>query len=441
MLDHRLILRVKFMRRFIIIIAGILIAANCMAATHYVVTNGTPGHLGPADPYTNWATAGTNIIDVVNAAMTNDAARLVWVSNGIYYLTNQASITNALTIRSVNGRDVTIVDGNYPVCTNRCFYLTNNAILDGFTITNGYMIGSGGGVYCSSGTYIQNCRITDCTATNTTTSYGGGAYVAGVMTNCEIIRNRNLCSVGGGICLAGGSLVKCIVAANTVDKGGSGGTTFGAGIEAVGGTISNCVICGNSNMVAGGSGAGGGIRMSTGAATYNSLVYNNYTASTYGGGIALYTRGTILNCTVVSNRAGARAGGIYALASTPYTDYIKNVICYYNTGASGYSNVYFDGAGSYHIVNSCVAPTNALPTSGLAGYYYTNNIESNPRFIDKDIGNWRLNANSPCVNTGTNDEWMTGTVDLDGRYRIRYGTVDMGAYETIYEGTICRIGF
>ena len=54
----------------------ILLGMNCLAATHYVVMPGTPG-VTPTDPYTNWATAGTNIIAVVNAAMTNTPTRLV----------------------------------------------------------------------------------------------------------------------------------------------------------------------------------------------------------------------------------------------------------------------------------------------------------------------------------------------------------------------------
>jgi len=53
-------------------------------------------------------------------------------------------------------------------------------------------------------------------------------------------------------------------------------------------------------------------------------------------------------------------------------------------------------------------------------------------------GDYRLRANSPCVNTGTNQGWMTNSYDLDGRMRIRYGTVDMGAYEAIYNGTIYK---
>lgn len=52
--------------------------------------------------------------------------------------------------------------------------------------------------------------------------------------------------------------------------------------------------------------------------------------------------------------------------------------------------------------------------------------------------NWRLNPNSPGFNAGTNQSWMTNALDLDGRIRIRYWVVDMGAYEGIYEGTIYR---
>ncbi len=66
----------------------------------------------------------------------------------------------------------------------------------------------------------------------------------------------------------------------------------------------------------------------------------------------------------------------------------------------------------------------------------TGNITNDPFFIDKDSGNWRLTPNSPCVNQGFNQDWMTNSYDLDNRIRIRYGTVDMGAYELIYEGSI-----
>gem|GEM_PF-3529654 len=64
-----------------------------------------------------------------------------------------------------------------------------------------------------------------------------------------------------------------------------------------------------------------------------------------------------------------------------------------------------------------------------------------PLLVDLSVGNCRLSSCSPCINAGYNENWMTNSIDLDGRARIRYGRVDMGAYETIYEGTIYRFGF
>ena len=53
-------------------------------------------------------------------------------------------------------------------------------------------------------------------------------------------------------------------------------------------------------------------------------------------------------------------------------------------------------------------------------------------------GNYHLDPNSPCNNAGTNQAWMTNSVDLNSHIRIRYGTVDIGAYETIYDAALYR---
>ncbi len=61
------------------------------------------------------------------------------------------------------------------------------------------------------------------------------------------------------------------------------------------------------------------------------------------------------------------------------------------------------------------------------------NISLDPRFVNAAGGDFRLGAGSPCIDTGTNEEWMWDEVDLDGNPRICRGetswTVDMGAYE------------
>ena len=73
-------------------LAGVLILVSLpfsggLAGTHYVVPTGTVG-VTPTDPFTSWMTAGTNIAEVVTAALTNVTPRQVWVADGTYSLTN-----------------------------------------------------------------------------------------------------------------------------------------------------------------------------------------------------------------------------------------------------------------------------------------------------------------------------------------------------------------
>ena len=433
-----------------------MLAANCMAATHYV----RPSSAGASDPYTSWGTAGTSIITVVNAALTNTGTKVIWVTNGTYYLSNQVAVSSALTLQSVNGRDVTIVDGNNydgkPV-SNRCFYLTaSGTVLDGFTLTNGFMnnaLGGGGGVYCAAGVTVKNCRITGCVGTNFDIAYpnpgwensfvkGPGVYVTGgVVTNCEIIGNSNY-NYYASVYAGGAALVVDCTIANNITHKGLGGEGFAAGIWGIGaGTvIENCKIYGNTTT---GYGMyGGGVGLEDYAIVRNSLVYGN--SSSFGGGIAMYGFAgvKIQSCTVVSNTASDIGGGIFMMAVNGLTSYVENTVSYFNTCA-GSSNIGWTTfgppyTGSYQIVNSCIAPTNAFKTTGIVGYYYVNNIEVNPQFAGKDTGDWRLTKTSPCVNAGTNETWMDGMVDLDLHSRIdRFARiVDMGCYEYLPRGTM-----
>jgi hypothetical protein len=75
-------------------------------------------------------------------------------------------------------------------------------------------------------------------------------------------------------------------------------------------------------------------------------------------------------------------------------------------------------------MNCCSAPPNVLRG--------TRNIADNPAFINPTEGNYHLASNSPCINIGANQDWMTHSLDLDGVPRIlprEGGIVDIGAYE------------
>ena len=70
--------------------------------------------------------------------------------------------------------------------------------------------------------------------------------------------------------------------------------------------------------------------------------------------------------------------------------------------------------------------------------YGANNFTDDPLFVGKDTGNWHVARNSPCINAGLNQFWMTGATDIDGRQRIdRFNSiVDIGCYEHISTGTM-----
>lgn len=129
----------------------------------------------------------------------------------------------------------------------------------------------------------------------------------------------------------------------------------------------------------------------------------------------------------VGNSA-ARGGGVWG-------GRLWNCIVYFNYASDS-------GSTNWHDV---ISFTSSCTTTGQVGWASDGNITNDPMFIDKgsgsgmnfNSGNYRLAQDSPCINRGTNNlNWMTNAIDLDGNARIRYGTVDIGAYEIIYEGTI-----
>ena len=161
----------------------------------------------PIVPYISWETAATNIQDAVDVAITGNT---VLVTNGIYYPTNQITVTEAITVKSVNGAKKTIVNGSH---SHRCFYLNNDSTIDGFTITNG----NNGGVY---GGTVNNCIISgnagggiigstvnNCIISGNLGNYGGGADACRV-NNSTISRNRARVK-GGGIygCIVTNSII------------------------------------------------------------------------------------------------------------------------------------------------------------------------------------------------------------------------------------------
>ena len=223
----------------------------------------------------SWGTAAN-----INAAvLAAPAGCTVYVTNNATYtLTNQLAITN-FTIQSygANGlpdRDHTFINGNFPNFTNRCFYLNHaNAVVDGFTITNGYCIGNGGGVCIdTAGGTLRNCLVMGNTATNA--AGGGGVYAYGassMITNCDIIGNAAWRDGGGAYLVSAAKMWNCRVMRNRlagVDQ------ASGGGLFANGAAVWNCSIISNS-VPSFYSNQGGGAYLTSGSTLRNCLIMGN----------------------------------------------------------------------------------------------------------------------------------------------------------------------
>ena len=378
---------------------------------HYVkLDNATP-----IAPYISWATAATNIQDALDAA--GQVGALVLVSNGVYAtggrvvygaMSNRVAITKPVMVRSVNGPAMTIIQGVGLVGDSavRCAYVGTNAVLEGFTLTKGATYSSGGGVWCESSGVLSNCALTGNSA------FSGGGASGGTLYNCTLTGNSAGFGGGGGV--SGGTLYNCMLTGNSAGSGDGGGArdstlyncTFidnsgFSGGGACDSTLYNCILFGNWAQS---YGDGGGARDST---LYNCTFTSN--SAEHGGGAY---GGTLYNCMLTGNSAYEHGGGGGAYESTLY-----NCIIYYNTASSD-SNYR-----SCTLNYSCTTPD-----PGGVG-----NITNDPRFVNAAAGDYHLQSNSPCLNAGTNQNWMIGATDIAGNPRLDAGgRVDMGAYE--YQG-------
>jgi hypothetical protein len=413
---------------------------------------------GDAGDGRSWQTAKKTIQAAIAVATPYDT---IFVTNGVY-----ASISTAnkiISIRSVNGADVTFIDGGG---TNRCATLGSssvdvNSVLNGFTLWNG-SASYGGGSYCGT--------LNNCTLSRNSASYSGGGSHYGTLNNCILMGNIAYYSGGGSY---DGTLNNCTLTGNSAssDGGGSydgtlnnctltGNSASSEGGGSYDGTLNNCTLTGNSASYGGGSFLGtlnnctltANRASSDGGGSWHAVLNNctvsGNSASSNGGGSV---GGTLYNCTISGNRASSAGGGAHycTLINCTLTGNSASVGggaregVLYNCTLSGNSASSFGGGLLGGTLNNCIVWGNmcvgVTNNYSDANFSYsctmplppgTGNISVDPLFADAASSNFMLRVGSPCINTGSN-ALVIGPTDLAGNPRIQYGRVDMGAYEML----------
>jgi PKD repeat protein len=431
--------------------SAVFVASQGSAATLYVSADST----NPVPPYATPATAADNIQAAVDVATNGDT---VLVEPGQYDLTNQITITESITLRSIGKASATFLNALDPTW---CLWISNSvAVIDGCTIQNqGGSSVAAGGVLLVGGT-VQNCAFTNFLVDgpgpgNSVTMTGGilsnsvvyfhrippefdstAVYCTegGLVTDCQLLISGG--GQGVGIYLENSQM------RNSVVLGTHQGCNCDSGqaVNALGSTITDCTIANNWSLQPGGgaylnsclmdrcvlayntSTANGGGIFETNSTIRDSLIVSNSAnisqpgaPSGLGGGVYMQG-GALVNCTVSEDSAEdnecrpGQGGGVYVESGG-----ITNSIIYFNYATVGAN---WTNAATGVFDHSCTTPD-----PGGAG-----NIVQDPQFVAPT--DFHLATNSPCIAAGVVQSWMTGAFDLDGNPRTTNGVVGMGAYQS-----------
>ncbi|WP_417609874.1 T9SS type A sorting domain-containing protein [Owenweeksia hongkongensis] len=379
-----------------------------------------------ADDGSSWPNAYADLQDALETAQAGDD---IWVAQGTYYPskdinydanvdTKQMSFAMIDSVGIYGGfagtetirqqRDwrsnQTILSGDLGVIGDKTdnsrhviyndWYLSDQSVLDGFVVRDGYamtVVAStddklGGGILntdYSISAIFRNLKITRCSAYN-----GGGAIFTvednrSIFFNCQIINNYGAFVGGAGIvCVGDDTFINCVVGSNTVNTSSpvSGAdladvlVNYGT-VRFIGCTFANC----------------SGSRAITSANKASVFLVNS-----------------IISDSILIKEE--------AFPSNISSVNVSNSLVRYSGGSSNWAH----------------------DATDLGG-----NIDTNAYFVG--AGSFELQSISPAINAGLNDsipmdihdlddDGITNELlplDLNGTMRVADGRVDLGAYEYI----------
>ncbi|MBN2565988.1 MAG: cell wall-binding repeat-containing protein, partial [Candidatus Eisenbacteria bacterium] len=388
----------------------------------FVHVDGTRGDDATGDGTTEqpFATIGAGISDA-------DPGETVLVAPGTYE--EDISLRSSIGVCG-SGPDETVVQGSGANSVVTASWIDDTTVAD-LTITGGNAE-RGGGMRLENSSVRLECVVVE----GSTAQYGAGIYVAGgAPTFVDVAVQENSCTVrpscGAGVYICSGAVLEMtdsLVAENTIEALVSTPVPLnGAGICSIesSATIVRTRIERNRLEV-------GGARLTTpvcafGAGVYagsselrleSSIVAGNTTLTVIGrrncaDGAGVCSEDSVLsvvNCTITDNSTAGGNGGVYVRSGA---------------GSVTASILWGNGDDLY----GCPADYSAIE-DGAAG---PGNIASDPLFVDRWGGDYRLLIDSPCIDATTTAQTpstdireMTRPVDFDGDGRA---LADMGAFE------------
>lgn len=356
------------------------------------------GNADAAFPYDTEATAAPNIATAVAAAGEGST---IYVKPGEYLISSQIKVSKGIRILGTGAKYTDVVVTNTASGgEKRVFALQHpDAFVANLTMAGGRAGGGNEGgnlfIYGKGGT-VSNCLLT-AGRVNAQWQQGGGAAVlhAGTLTHCEITRCNAIPTAN-----------------NTAPR-----VLFASGISASRPVrISNCLIHDCDATEGDNATRGKGSLINVGQRT-------------------TMENCTVANCTVV---AGAEAAYLGVIQSR-YNESAKLINCAIFvrdangdvapiTGQTAYNT--FWPLCVFNCASESVIGANITSNNGKGWYYGKDCIVTNAAacFLDATQGDFRLKADSPLVNAGTNSVDMA-SVDFAGKKRLNGGNVDIGCYE------------
>jgi predicted outer membrane repeat protein len=370
------------------------------------------------------------------------ATDMIYVAQGIYtenlVINNQVELMGGFEAAGWTRNiavNTTTVDGNTSGTVVDFQAGSDNALLDGFTITNGSVMtgGLGGGITINDvSPTVKHTQVIN----NQTTTDGGGIYISGGAPILQelLIDGNSSDGCCGGVHIGNGAEVNISNATISNNSAGYGGGIGVFSDSTV--TITSSTISGNDSDVEGGQ--GGGVHVSgigTAVSLTDTILADNLTRD-HGGAISSDSGAVNLtNVLIYGNQSTTGNANVFAVNNTDFTLMNTTIADNNPSGAQGV----ILWSGSLTMTNSimynnsfnlqgdppcptCFTVTYSNVEGGAAG---TGNIDADPKFVDAANHDYHLQAFSPSWNSGT----LTGAPLADIEGTPRDDIPDMGAYE------------